>query len=96
MERKQPHVGNAVIFTDAEGDDRPALVKAVFGEASEGYMPCINMVTVSKDESCQDRKGRQTECDPTSIVHVSDQAAHGNYWRWPHEEKKPYQEPTEQ
>lgn len=99
MERKQPHIGDVIIFTDAEGDDSNALVTAVFGDVENGSaygdMPCLNMVTVSKDESKRDRKGRQTEREPTSIVHASNQSAHGNYWRWPGEEKIPYQEPTE-
>lgn len=103
---RQPHVGDMVIFTDAVGDDRNALVTAVFGEASicesEHYpagkmllMPCLNAVWVSKNEGKQDPYGRQIERDQTSIVHASSQSAYGNYWRWPEEEKLPFQSPTE-
>lgn len=104
MERKQPHVGDVVIFTDSVGVDRNALVTAVFGEATHNPsrddpehwdMPCINAVWVSKDESKQDPYGRQIERDQTSIVHATWQPAYGNYWRWPGEEKTPIQEPTE-
>lgn len=104
MERKQPHVGDMVIFTDSVGEDRNALVTAVFGEATHNPgpddperwdMPCLNAVWVAKDESKQDPYGRQIERDQTSIVHVTWQPAHGNYWRWPGEEKTPIQEATE-
>jgi hypothetical protein len=95
MKRKQPHVGSVVIFTDAVGEDRNALVTAVFGEVTETSMPCLNAVWVSKDEAKQDPYGRQIERDQTSIVHASWQPAHGNYWRWPGEEKNPIQEATE-
>ena len=100
MERKQPHVGDVVIFTDAYGVDHNALVTAVFGEMqSDAEDPlsyvCLNAVWVSGDESKQDPYGRQIERDHTSIVHASAQPAHGIYWRWPGEEKNPIQEPTE-
>jgi len=103
---KQPHVGDAIVFTDAVGVDHNALVVAVFGEAtvaeSEHYptgkaliMPCLNAVWVSSDESKQDPYGRQIERDHTSIVHGSDQRAYGIYWRWPGDPKNPIQEATE-
>ena len=103
---KQPHVGDVIIFADGYGRDRNALVVAVFGEAgvleSEHYpggkrlsMPCLNAVWVSGDESKQDPYGRQIERDHTSIVHASDQQAHGIYWRWPGDPKNPIVEPTE-
>jgi len=96
MDRRQPHVGDVVIFTDPEGVDQNALVLAVHGDVKlNGCMPCINAVRVARDKSKQDPYGRQTEKGHTSIVHVSVQPAHGLYWRWPGEEKKPIQEPTE-
>jgi hypothetical protein len=96
MDQKQPHVGDVIIFTDSYGDDRNALVIAVFGDVhAGGEMPCLNAVWVSKDASKKDNGGRQIERDQTSIVHVTHQSAHGNYWRWPGEEKNPYTGPTE-
>jgi hypothetical protein len=105
MERKQPHVGDCVVFTDSEGADRNALVTAVFGEVTHNplpdgsphplTMPCLNAVWVSKDEAKQDPYGRQIERDQTSIVHATSQPAHGNYWRWPGGDKNPIQAPTE-
>ncbi len=105
---EQPHVGDMVIFTDSIGEDRNALVTAVFGEVTHNpkqteddvrvgpfTMPCLNAVWVSKDEAKQDPYGRQIERDQTSIVHASYQPAHGNYWRWPGEPKNPIQEATE-
>jgi len=103
---KQPHVGDVVIFADEYGRDHNALVVAVFGDAqvaeSEHYptgkrlcMPCLNAVWVSGDEAKQDPYGRQNERDHTSIVHASDQQAHGIYWRWPGDPKNPIVEPTE-
>jgi hypothetical protein len=101
---EQPHVGSVVIFTDAHGVDHNALVTAVFGEVSHNpgddddsalYMPCLNAVWVSSDESKQDPYGRQIERDHTSIVHASSQPAHGVYWRWPGDPKNPIQAPTE-
>ena len=105
-EVRQPHVGDTIIFTDAHGVDRNALVLAVFGEASiaeskhypEGkrlIMPCLNAVWVSGDESKQDPYGRQIERDHTSIVHACDQRAHGIYWRWAGDPKNEFIEPTE-
>jgi hypothetical protein len=103
---KQPQVGDMVIFADEYGRDHNALVTAVFGEGgvleSSYYkdgkklsMPCLNAVWVSGDESKQDPYGRQIERDHTSIVHASDQPAHGINWRWPGDPKNPVVEPTE-
>jgi len=103
---KQPHVGDVIVFTNSVGVDHNALVVAVFGEAtvaeSEHYptgkslfMPCLNAVWVSSDENKQDPYGRQIERDHTSIVHASNQHAHGIYWRWPGDPKNPLQEATE-
>ncbi|MHC4298774.1 MAG: hypothetical protein ACYS7Y_15950 [Planctomycetota bacterium] len=103
---RQPHVGDVVIFTDSVARDHNALVVAVFGEADiaessfykdgkQLFMPCLNAVWVSGDESKQDPYGRQIERDHTSIVHASSQAAHGIYWRWPGDPKNQIVEPTE-
>jgi hypothetical protein len=102
---EQPHVGEVVIFTDEHGNDYNALVNAVFGEASHNpgedgedgtvFMPCLNAVWISADESKQDMHGRQIERDHSSIVHATSQPAHGVYWRWPGDPKNPIMEPTE-
>jgi len=103
---RQPHVGDAIVFTDEYGRDINALVTAVFGEAgvleSPHYpggkslsMPCLNAVWVSVDERKQDPYGRQIERDHTSIVHAHGQPAGGIYWRWSGDPKNEIIEPTE-
>lgn len=100
MERKQPHVGDHVIYTNEVGVDRNAVVIAVWGDVAEqgsspyGGMPGLNVVMASADPDCTDIYGRQIERE-TSVVHKTDQPAHGCYWRWPGEERNPIQEPTD-
>jgi len=100
MERKQPHVGDHVLYTDARGGDRNAIVICVFGDVEQegsspyGSMPGVNVVMANSDPECDDPYGRQIERE-TSVVHKTDQPAHGCYWRWPGEERNPIQEPTE-
>lgn len=70
-------VGKAVKYVDHQGVERDALVTTIHGPAEKN--PSINVVFVSGDESRQDGYGRQTEHD-SSVVHKSQQYAHGNYW----------------
>lgn len=72
-------VGDRVVWVDAVGEQMPALVSAIWGT---GENPCINVVFVSRDETRTDTYGRQIERQ-TSVVHKSNQAAHG--WYWMHE-----------
>lgn len=57
--------------------------------APQGYVgptgePGVNLVYCSKDTMKKDPYGRQIE-RATSVVHKSNQPAHGNYWCWPDE-----------
>lgn len=69
--------GDAVIYVDPLGNDRPAVLTAVWGS---GPTPAVNLVFVSDDQAKKDTYGRQIE-RATSVVHQSGQAAPGNYWR---------------
>jgi len=55
--------------------------------------PCVNLVWVSIDRERQDSYGRQIERE-TSVVHASDQSAHGNYWRFMDEEPNKFIAPV--
>lgn len=83
----KPNLGQKVVFCDAKGNDRDALVTAVWSET------CINLLWVSGDETKTDSYGRQIERQ-TSVTHatVSGQA-HGNYWRLDHEPRNEYKPP---
>ena len=70
-------IGDKVIFTDAVGNFHYALVTAVWGQ---GETPSLNVVYVSDDESQTDQYGRQIT-RATSVVHESNQHAHGMKWR---------------
>jgi hypothetical protein len=71
-------VGSPVTFVDSLGRDRPALVTAVWGPPESN--PSINVVVVNNDENQTDTYGRKIERF-TSVVHKSNQYAHGNYWK---------------
>ena len=75
-------IGDAVIFVDPVGQPRPALVTAVWGQYATPMSPApgVNLVIVSEDPFRDDTYGRQIERS-TSVVHQSNQPAHGNYWR---------------
>lgn len=88
-EQSKPHVGDPVIFTDARGVDHNALVTAVYSDV------CVNAVYVSGNETETDPYGRQTK-RTASAMHASLQSAHGQYWRFNREEKKPVKAPIEQ
>lgn len=70
-------IGDTVIFTDPTGKDFNALLTAVWGE---GESPSVNLVYVSNDAGEHDQYGRQIKRN-TSVVHESNQAAHGMKWR---------------
>lgn len=80
-------IGDAVIYTDAYGVDRPALTTAVWGDVNSPYEPAINLVFVSSDKDRTDQYGRQLERN-SSVVHQSAQPAHGTFWRRVTEAKK--------
>lgn len=81
MEHRKPQIGDPVVFVDPVAVAHAALVTNVFGDK------CVNVVFVSKDDAKGDPYGRQLERN-TSCVHQSLQQAHGNYWRWQHDEPK--------
>jgi hypothetical protein len=61
--------------------------------APAGYVsptgePGCNLIFISGDPARKDSCGRQTE-HSTSVVHKSNQPAHGNYWCWPDEDSNP-------
>lgn len=70
-------IGDAVWYVDPIGTQRAALLTAVHGGDST---PCVNLVFVSGDEERHDSYGRQIERE-SSVVHESNQSAHGNFWR---------------
>jgi hypothetical protein len=78
-------VGAMVIFHDEGSYPHNALVKCIHGSVDEDYMPCINLVFVSQDDSRKDQYGRQTEVR-TSVVHKSDSHCSGFYYRFLDEE----------
>lgn len=84
VERRHPAVGVAVVFVDERGEERWALVTAVWGPADSPSSPAVNLCLVSSDEDEVNPAGRALTWR-TSIVHRSLQAAPGNYWRWPEE-----------
>jgi hypothetical protein len=88
-ERRDPKVGDSVVFHDAHGKPQNALITCVWSS----YM--INIVFVSNDETKQDDYGRQIE-RRTSVAMLghSPQMAHGNYCRFDDEEPIPYKDPA--
>ena len=81
-------------LTDDEGNyltdpDRPGYILAEEVPDTAGkHWPCVNLVVVDKNEGAQDQYGRQTKKEGvTSVVHWSDNSAHGFCWRFPDEEK---------
>lgn len=89
-----PKVGDCVIFVDSKGQDNNALVGCVWGDGAGGVQPSINLAFMSPDPKREDSYGRQVDRSQTSVVHVSSQNVHGNYWCWPDEERIPYKPPT--
>ncbi len=85
-EHKKPEVGEHIIFHDSRGEARNAVITAVYSDT------CVNAVYVSGDESRQDSYGRQTE-RTASCNHKSMTGAFGNYWRYPSEEPREFNQP---
>lgn len=71
-------IGDAVTFVDPFAKEHNALVTAVHGSAGEN--PSVNVVYVSGETSEVDQYGRQTK-HSTSVVHTSNQTAHGMFWK---------------
>lgn len=85
---RDPLLGESIIYCDEGSVDRPALITAVWSPG------CINLVFVSGDDSRTDNYGRQIE-RVTSLQHVSEAGAHGLYWRFAEEERKPFAPPQQ-
>lgn len=88
MSERVPKVGDAVIFCDSSSVDHNALVTVVHNPE------CINLLHVSGDAAKQDQYGRQIE-RPSSVQRMGVTSAHGYYFRFPDEAKKPYAEPID-
>lgn len=83
----KPKLGQSVVYCDPSAVDHDALITAVWSET------CVNLVFVSGDESKTDTYGRQIERQ-TSCSHAdSGGQAHGNYWRFADELKRPVKPP---
>lgn len=76
-------IGDAVTFVDAVSKEHNALVTAVWdgGDQEANPNPSLNLTYVSDDPNANDQYGRQLERGATSVVHESNQAAHGFYWK---------------
>jgi len=94
MERKSPRIGDTVIYHDKHGKAHNALVKISWDQGGQIEDPCVNLVYVSDDAKREDGAGRQTIVE-TSIVHGSNQTAHGFYWRRVDEDPNPYVKPSD-
>lgn len=78
-ESRKLSIGDHVVYTDPVGKQRQGLVTAVWD--SYGTPPGCNVVIVHDDDARTDSYGRQIDrC--TSVVHRSNQPAHGNHWCW--------------
>lgn len=75
-------VGSHVKFVDPYAVEHDAIVTTLFDNNDpEKYPnPSVNVVYASSDDSKTDQYGRQIERN-TSVVHKSNQFAHGMYWR---------------
>lgn len=85
-EHKKPEVGEGIIFHDPKGDPYNAVITAVYSDT------CVNAVYVSGNPDEQDSYGRQTK-RTASCNHKSMTGAFGNYWRYPSEEPREYNQP---
>ena len=74
-------VGDAVMFFDPYGEWHSALVTEAHNAGHEEQYPnaSINLVYVSDKADERDQYGRQIK-RYTSVVHKSNQSAHGMYW----------------
>jgi hypothetical protein len=71
-----PQIGDHVTWHDPYGKPHDALVTAVWGQ---GETPSINVVVVNLEEGQTDTYGQKIARE-TSVVHKSQQAAHGRFW----------------
>lgn len=88
MPERIPKVGDVVIFCDSSSVDHNALVTAVWTPQ------CVNIVYINGDENSKDQYGRQISRS-TSTIRMSDNTAHGFYFRFPDEQKKEYAKPLD-
>lgn len=92
-----PTIGTAVIYCDERGVDHNGLITECWGDpktSGTDYGPCVNLLHLSSDPNKRDQYGRQIE-RPSSVSHVGcPGTAHGRYWRYADEERKPYQQPS--
>lgn len=76
-------VGDYVHVVDENYIPHAALVTTVHGSFNSGFVPCINVVYVSDDETKHDSYGRQIE-RMSSLQHLSQGPANmpkpGRYW----------------
>ncbi len=84
---RMAEVGEVVIFTDSKSVDHNAIVTIVWG------MYCINLIRLSDNPDEKDQYGRQIKRE-TSVQFMSETTAHGNYFRYPNQEKKEYAPPV--
>lgn len=78
----QADVGKAITFYDTRGQACPALITAVHGSQ------CVNLIYVNDVEGQRDNYG-QKMLRACSVMHGSWQQAHGYYWLYNTEERKP-------
>lgn len=87
MEREYK-CGAHVTYVDQFGKEQEAIVNQWWGDVSAYQpnkpIPGCNLVFVVDDESKTDNYGRQIQRE-TSVVHKSNQAANGRFWKWPEE-----------
>jgi hypothetical protein len=69
------------LVPDGMNEDGSFKSKLEYVEGQE-HWPSLNLTYVSDDESKVDQYGRQIERGSTSVVHQSNQAAHGRYWQF--------------
>jgi hypothetical protein len=69
-------VGDPCKWYDPQGRPHDALVTAVH---SNHEFPSINVVVVNMEEGQTDQYGQKIQRE-TSVVHQSNQDAHGRYW----------------
>lgn len=73
----------AVIFVDEYGNEHNALVTNEFGDPSRPEAPmAINVAYCDPSDGATDQYGVQL-VRKSSVVHESQQSAHGMYWKWP-------------
>lgn len=70
-------VGQHVKWHDPYGRPHDALVTAVWGPPESN--PSINVVIVNLDEGQTDTYGQKIQRE-TSVVHQTQQSAHGRFW----------------